>query len=405
VRPDAAATTRLDLTTSLIQGYDSDVPASLLSSVDPLSLQTGGFSTILNTAATYGWRNARTQVGLNGTSVVRHYADLGETRGVGSSFGAGVSARLPGQMTLFANQAGAYTPTYLSGIFPTGVPLEPGTPGETAPDYTVSDFESYTYSSTLSLRRDFGQRSSFTASGDFQYTDRKQETLSWQDVTAHWLRGEYARKVSRNTAITAQYRYRSGAFGYTNDLRTTEHALNFGIDYSRPLSATRRALARFNIGVSGADVPESIQGQNVIFRQYMGTGSADFEYQFRRTWQARVSYRRGIEYVVDIPEPVFADSMSVGIDGFVTRRVDVSASAGYSSGQSVLNTSELAYDTYTGTARVRYALTRLAALYGEYLYYFYDFAEGTPLLLGVPPGLERHGVRVGFTVWLPTLRK
>jgi hypothetical protein len=82
--------------------------------------------------------------------------------------------------------------------------------------------------------------------------------------------GEYARKVSRNTAITAQYRYRAGAFGYTNDLRTTEHALNFGIDYSRPLSATRRAIARFNIGVSGADVPESIQGQNVIFRQVHG---------------------------------------------------------------------------------------------------------------------------------------
>jgi hypothetical protein len=39
------------------------------------------------------------------------------------------------------------------------------------------------------------------------------------------------------------------------------------------------------------------------------------------------------------------------------------------------------------------------------LYYFYDFAEGTPLLVGVPPGLERHGVRAGLTLWMPALRK
>ena len=41
----------------------------------------------------------------------------------------------------------------------------------------------------------------------------------------------------------------------------------------------------------------------------------------------------------------------------------------------------------------------------EYLYYFYDFGEGTPLLVGIPPGLERNGVRAGFTLWMPALRR
>jgi hypothetical protein len=177
------------------------------------------------------------------------------------------------------------------------------------------------------------------------------------------------------------------------------------VNYSRPLSATRRAAVRFIVGVSAADAPQSVQGANVIFRQYVGTGSADFEYQFQSTWRARANYRRGIEYVVDIPEPVFADSVGVGVEGFITRRVDLAVSGGYSSGESILNTSALAYDTYTGSIRVRYALSRLAATYAEYLYYFYDFAEDTPPLVGVPSGLERQGVRVGFTLWMPALRK
>jgi len=405
VRPDASAKTRLDFTTSVIEGYDSDVPASLRPAIDPSNLQTGGLSTVLSTSAAYSWKSGRSEVAANGNSVFRHYADLGQVRGVGSSFGAGVSVRLPGHMTLLANQAAAYTPAYLSGLFPTGATIEPGSPGDTAPDYTVSNFTSYTYSSTLSLKHDFNERSSFLASGEFQYTDRQAETPLWQDVSGHWLNGEYSRKVSRNTGITARYRYRSGAFGYTNELQTMEHALEFGMSYSKPLSATRRASFRFSFGASGADVPQSVAGGNLIFRQYMGNGYADVEYQFQGTWRARANYKRGIEYVVDIPEPVYADSISVGIDGFVTRRIDLAISGGYSSGDSILNSSELAYATYTGNIRARYAITRLAAIYGEYLYYFYDFAEGTPLLVGVPPGLERHGVRVGFSLWMPALRK
>ncbi len=403
VRPDTAANTRLDFTTSVIQGYDTDVPAALAPAIDPSNLQTGGFSTILNTAAAYSWKNSRAQVGVNGNSAFRHYAELGETRGVGSGFGVGVSVRLPGRMTLMANQAGAYSPAYYSGLFPTGETVEPGSPGVTAPDYIVGDVESHIYSSTVSLRRDFTQRSSFTASGDFQYTDRRQESVLWQDASGYWLHGEYARNVSRNSAITTQYGYRSRGTGYVNELQTTEHTLDFGVNHSRSLSASRRVSLGFRVGASAADVP--IEGTTVMTRQYLGNASVDFEYEFQRTWRARANYRRGIEYVTDIPEPVYADSVGMGIDGFLTRRVDFTVSAGYSAGDSIVDSSALKYDTYTGSVRVRYAFSRLAATYGEYLYYFYDFGGGAPLMLGVPRGVERQGVRAGLSLWMPALRK
>jgi hypothetical protein len=404
VVPDAGATTRLDFTASLVQGYDSDVPTFFLQTIDPQSAESEGMSTILNTSAEYAWKKSRAQIGINASSALRHYADLGVTRGVGSSFGVGASIRLPGRTTLMMNQGGAYSPAFLSDLFPTGATIEPGTPVDTAPDYTVSNFKSYNYSSIASLRHDFSPRSNFVVSGEFQFTDRSESPL-WQDVSSHVFTGQYSRNLTRNTAISAQYLYRSGAFGYTNDLRTTEQTVQLGVSYTKPLSATRRATIRFAAGASAPDVPESVRSSDTVFRQNVGNVSADFEYQFQRTWQARVNFRRGIEYVVDIPEPVYADSLGIGVEGLLSRRVDLAIGGGYSTGDSIFNGSPLAYDTYTGSIRARYALSRLSAIYTEYLYYLYDFSDGTRFIVGVPPGLKRHAIRVGLSLWMPAMRK
>ena len=50
-------------------------------------------------------------------------------------------------------------------------------------------------------------------------------------------------------------------------------------------------------------------------------------------------------------------------------------------------------------------LTPTLATYAEYVYYFYDFGDNVRLAPGVPSGLERNGVRVGLTLWVPALRR
>jgi len=159
------------------------------------------------------------------------------------------------------------------------------------------------------------------------------------------------------------------------------------------------------VGVTSADVPEVIEGLNVRTRRYLGTAEGEIGYPFGRSWHVKGNYRRGIEYVVDIPEPVYSNSVFVGLDGFLERRVNLSVAGGYSSGDSLMTQGVLAYDTYTANLRVRYGLTRQVGAYAEYLYYFYDFREGALAPLGIPPGLKRNGVRIGMTVWMPTLRR
>jgi len=405
-RPDQRAKTRVDFTASVTEGHDSDVPTQLGSTIDPSDLQSGGFSTILNANASYAHKGNRLELAANANSVIRRYAELGDTRSLGHGAGVGLTGRVAQKTTLFVNQSAAYTPVYLFGVFPTGVPLEVGDPGSTAPDYTtVSDFDSYAYETTMSLRHDFTRRKSLAVTGEFLYTDRLRESEHWRDVDSHWFSAQYAQNVGPNLALRGGYKYRAGQFGYGGDGRTEEHRVDIGFDYVKPLSATRRMTVNFNLGSSAADIPQSTPLAIVLRREFLAVADGTFAYQFNRTWQARASYRRGLEYVVDLPEPVFADGFGAGVDGFLTRRIDLSGTVGYSSGESLLNKDSLQFDTYTGDVRVRYGLSRSVAVYGEYLYYFYDFASNTHLLAGMPPGLERNGLRAGVTLWMPAVRR
>ena len=405
IRPDARPTKRADVTLSLVQGYDEDVPQVLLPTLDPSSLQSGGFSTILATDFSFASRSSRVDVGVNAGSVVRYYAEPDETRILGHNAGVGVSMRLPSRTTLFANQSAAFTPTYLSGLFATPSNIEPGDPGITAPDLALSEFESYTHSTTVTMAHHVTARATLTGIGEYHYIDRLREHALWQDVSDYALRGRYDHNVTQNTALNAQLRYRSGFFGYVATGLTTEVGIDIGMNYSRAISATRHTSYRFNVGVSGADVPESATGVSGFQRQYFFTGDVSFDTQLSRTWEARAYVRRGLEYISDLPEPVFSDGVSVEAEGLLSRRVDVSLIAAYSTGQSLLDPNSLQFDTYTGDVRIRFALTRSLAIFAKYLYYYYEFRGRAQLLIGMPPGLERNGARVGLTLWVPALRK
>jgi len=402
--PAADANTTLDLRVSLIEGYDSDVPRQLVSTIDPVGLQTGGFSTLFDAGASYAWRRNKTGIAANATSVLRHYADLGSTKSVGHSAGIGLNAETLGGTGLVVNQSAAFTPGYLFGLFPTVGELEPGDSGMTAPDYAVSDFESYTYTTTMALSHNIGSRSTVSATGEFQYTDRLKERERWTDLSSYLLRTQYSRNATRNTAVSTEIRYRSGVFGYGGDGHSNELALNIGVDFSRPISATRRTSFSVRLGLSAANY-KAIPGLADFQRQRQAVGDVSFSYPFNQTWVATAGVRRGLEYVADLPTPVVSNGATASVIGLLTRRVDVVFSAAYATGESALNRNALFFDTYTADVRLRYAVSRMFALFGEYLYYYYDFQNGALLLAGMPPGLERNGVRAGLTLWMPALRR
>ena len=167
--------------------------------------------------------------------------------------------------------------------------------------------------------------------------------------------------------------------------------------YSRALSISRRANFRVNITPSTLEITESTFNDAVAGRVYRMQGDASVEYQFRRTWRASGTVQRGVDYLAVLAEPIFSDAGRFSLEGLLTRRIDLLATAGYATGASVVNRSSQ-LDTYTGNVRLRFALTRTLAFYSEYLYIHYD-QRGQLLAPEIPRAFEQHGVRIGLTLW------
>lgn len=395
----------VDLSAVVVEAYDDDVFADRGGAgPNPLSRQESGYYTMLVANFNYAQRGGRTRVGANASSTLRYFGKMNDVDASGQTAGVGVTMDLSSRHTLTLGQTAAYSPAYLTGLFPRGQDPVPGESLPPSADYRVDASESYSYGTELSWSYGIGPRSHLVTTGDFQYTDFRRETASRPDANAYGVRTQFVRNTTRNTELRLGYSYRSGNMGYGGGLAATiEQGLDAGMQYTKVLSATRRATFSFRTGASAVDVPVTTP-EAVSGRLFRATGDADMSYQFRR-WQVRAAYRHGLEFVADLVEPVFTRGVSFDMTGLLTRRMDLTASAGYATGASALNRQSLTFDTYTATTRMRYAVSSTLAAQVEYLYYFYDFLGGAHVPFGRAPRLARNGVRAGISVWVPLLQR
>jgi hypothetical protein len=306
------------------------------------------------------------------------------------------------------NQTAAYSPSYFYGLFPAinSVAEVGDVPNTAAPNYTLDTRESYSYGLSTTLTHRVSRSGSITVSGDAGYTDFLKPSSELRDLRMFGARAEFLRGLSRLRSLRFGYHYRHGDIGLLGADPTSEHGIDIGLNAARQLSASRQATFAFTIGSGVVDTPNALIGATSLrgtTRLYRFSADVTAGYQFGRTWQAQGAYRRGLEYVPSLTTPVFIGATNASIEGLFSRRVDFKASGGYSSGTSTIaNTSS--YSTYTAQVRMRYALSAEWAAFAEYLYYYYDFRAVPHLLpLGLAPGLERNGVRVGITLWVSPL--
>jgi hypothetical protein len=175
--------------------------------------------------------------------------------------------------------------------------------------------------------------------------------------------------------------------------------MRLGGEWAPALSRTRRALFHFSLAPSAIDIPESATNATASGVLWRLEGDVTVEYPFLPNWSGSGSYTRGVEYIAVLREPVFRDAVRVGLSVLATERLDVSASAASSAGESALNQNRQRYDAYTGDLLGRISVTRSFALYGEYLYYRYQFHDLVGLAPGLPNRFDQHGVRVGVMLW------
>jgi hypothetical protein len=387
----------LDLNWSLLGAYDDNVTADTNSPTDPRFLVKGMYGTV-GTSLAYGARGERVSFTATAGSGGRYYPDLSELSAIDANAAVGLSATLGRSVTLRASQGFSYQPYYQFAFLTGLVPSNPNiSPSDTNPNISPSDTEavtssqSYDYNGHFQVESRLGARSSMTLEYGYRQTQFKDSdgAFAWQLAN-----GRFRHNVTRNAALRLGY-------GYSEALNTIDTAgpkivnqiIDAGVDYNRALSFSRRTTLRFGTG----STLTSEGGE----RHFLFTGSAGLTREIGRTWSATASYDRGIQFIAGFSDQLFADTAQVRVRGLLSRRFELSGAGGYSSGRVGLSASAPHYSTWTGNAGLRFALSRLLSIDTRYFYYRYGFDEGVDLPFGLPSGLNRHGVRIGLTGWLP----
>lgn len=406
-RAEVDARDRLTFTFETAEGFDTELPAEFRSRV-PQELQADGWSTLFAASSQYARRGRILEIAGTASSAIRYYHEIGRLNTLSHAAGLGFAVKLPKQGNFRVDSTAAYSPSYLYQLFPVGTPPSLGASIPTNPEYRVAENRSYTYRSSAALS--FGSRlgTMVTTSGEFNRTEFEQQFATRLDLEFYDVGATVAHAQGRNGGYSAGYHYRAGQFGFGGF--TTEHSVTIGGEYSPALSRTRRAIFRLNLTPARLDLPVAalsrITGGEPGGPLYRLNGDASVSYPFRVNWRVAATYRRDVEYLAVLRQPVFSDGSRVELTGLISRRLDLSALAGYATGASVLLLNGgRNLETYTGEVKLRYALKRSFALYTAYLYYHYDLRGQAFLAPDLPSVFEQHGARVGFMLFLDALGK
>ncbi len=402
-RPDvAAAEDKLNFTFQLGEGLESAVPPELASRVSN-NLESGGLSTLLAATSDYGHTRKGLRLAATASTAFKYYQDLERLDTLGHSVGVGARVGLP-KGNLQFDQAAAYSPSYLYQLFPTDSAPTLGAQIPINPEYQIIDTESFSYTPTAKLAFGSLRGTQFAVTGAFKRTDFDQQAYRRLDLEFYEGGVEVSHRMTSSTRFMAGYDLRSGEFGFGGP--TTEHGVTIGAEWSPALSRTRRAIFRLEVTPTRLELPESaLNAANAgAVDPHLDriSSEASISYPFRPNWRTAARYRRSVEYLSVLGQPVLSDAGRLELSGVLARHFDVSASAGYAEAASALNPAH-GLTTYTGQVALRYAVTRSLALASEYRYYFFDLREQVALVPQMPRRFEQHAVRFGVELFLETI--
>jgi hypothetical protein len=253
--------------------------------------------------------------------------------------------------------------------------------------------------SLIDLGQDFSTKSSMSVYYGYRVIHYFSDELLLHDTYTNSAGARYQHHITKNIGyhVGAGYQHHSSS---GDQPPTTFYNIDAGIDYGRAISLTRTTTFQFAVGTTIAagqaagsdDPPFGNQRLYVV-------GNADLTQELGRSWLLNTYYRRQINYDTGLGQPSLYDIAGTQVSGLLSHRVDLAGSVNYQTARIGLENSN--HDSWFATGQVRSAITRNLAAYASYYYALSDFDADVVLPPGVPRHIDRQGVRVGVTAWLP----
>jgi hypothetical protein len=221
------------------------------------------------------------------------------------------------------------------------------------------------------------------------------------DVSTHHASARLSYRLTKTVGVFGAYRADSGDYQDDTLPAYVNHGADFGLDFAKALSLTRRTTMTFGAGTTAVT--------NGIRTEYALTGNVDVNREIARTWLSTMSYRRNVGFSQTFRQPVYTDTVSARISGLITQRYRFDLGVGAVMGSVGFDSDaddENGYRSIYTTTGVGFALSRLLSGGVRYSYSHHRFDSG---IQNVPTDLTfqagRHGVNVYLSSWIPLLSR
>jgi hypothetical protein len=384
----------LTASASIFGGYDDNVYADMLG--DSGAGTQGGASAGSVAGASgslaYSFKTEPMTVGLSLGSSTRYYPGTSDDTVTATQGGLTLTAAPRLGTSLSLGLLAAYQPYQLTPLF--HVDFEPQPGDSLIPDLDlVTTVESYLrYAGRVGFTHRVSRQATFSADYGYQHADRgaAADEFRYQN-----LGGALTYNLGKGLDARAGYTYGEGDYGAG---QTREHhAIDAGVNYNRALSISRQTTLAFGTGTSALRTQGSLR--------FTITGNAKLQHEIGRSWNTWVGYARRVLMNETFPEPVVADSVSAGLRGLISRRMQFTSSIRAALGKQGLENDAPGFNTAQGVATLSYALTRFMNAGVTYFYYRQRFDDGAVLSVGVPATAERHSVRATISLWAPVFER
>jgi hypothetical protein len=268
--------------------------------------------------------------------------------------------------------------------------LGPGNSIDTSADHALDGVSNTVYGSSVSVTRTLGRDGTLS----FDYGLGITRTVARPSHDVHRGGALFTHRVGRGLDLRLGYHARSRQPEPDSVVAPLlSHDLDVGFAFTRGLSVARRTTLTFS---SGSSIVSSDFG-----RQYVLTGSAALSHAIGRTWNASLTLDRGLDFPDALPQPVIADTLTVGLGGSWGRRFNLRARAMGGLGSIALD-GDGQYRTFGTEVRAGLLVGRRWQWFAEHFYFQHE-ASGGALASGLPAATSRRGVRTGFDVQLAFL--
>jgi hypothetical protein len=343
----------------------------------------------IDAALAYSRRASRITFNLNGRSVARRAESTVmplRQEGAFEIAVAGVRQRL------HASQGASYAPSYQFGAVADATTTPEVQAAQSHGDFANAQLSALASNSNVDWSWMLSRRVALSTFYNLQRTTFGRPGL---DMTSQEAGARLSRRLTRYVSLRTGYAYRVSRAESTAGQPLRVNNVDAGIDFSRPLTQSKRTMLSFGSGSSLAPADQRM-ALNL-------TGDATLTRLIGRTWSARLAVNRGVRLVEGFTEPVLDNAVTTTLAGNLRRRVSLSMSGSLSTGTVGLNGGAgNGFTNWTTASGVTIPLGRRTAFDAHYFCAGHRFEERVAL----PPGLAnerlRQGVRVGVT-WSPAL--